>query len=474
MSGGSLKRVLKLREVLALSFGAMIGWSWVALTGTWISQAGTLGAATAFLIGGVAVVLIGLTYAELAAAMPRVGGEHVYSYRAMGAVASFICTWGILMGYVAVVAFEAVALPTVLIGLAPGLNAGYLWTIAGWDVYASWVAIGVAGAGLVTWVNVRGVRTAASMQLMVVTGLLIAGLMVLLGGITQGSVDNFMQGPPMSVAAVTGVMLIVPFMFVGFDVIPQAAEEIDLPSKEIGKALMLSVLVAVAWYVLIIVAVGLLLPGGRLTTSGLATAEAATLGWGTEWMGRVVLAAGVAGILTSWNAFLMGAGRATYALAHCGMLPRWLGVLHPRYGTPHRAIILIGISSMFAPLFGRPMLVWVANAGGLGIVIAYAMVVASFLILRRKEPDMPRPYRVAAGNWVGGAALLMSLAIGWLYMPGSPAGLVWPYEWAIVGGWAALGILVFGWCRWRYGSPDAEQVLEGVEDSQIVRPGSAG
>ena len=191
-------------------------------------------------------------------------------------------------------------------------------------------------------------------------------------------------------------------------------------------------------------------------------------------MGRVVLAAGVAGILTSWNAFLMGAGRATYALAHCGMLPRWLGVLHPRYGTPHRAIILIGISSMFAPLFGRPMLVWVANAGGLGIVIAYAMVVASFLILRRKEPDMPRPYRVAAGNWVGGAALVMSLAIGWLYMPGSPAGLVWPYEWAIVGGWAALGVLIFGWCRWRYGSPDADQVMEGVKDSQIVRPGSTG
>ena len=245
MSGGSLQRVLKLREVLALSFGAMIGWSWVALTGTWISQAGALGAATAFLIGGVAVVLIGLTYAELAAAMPRVGGEHVYSYRAMGAVASFVCTWGILMGYVAVVAFEAVALPTVLSGLAPGLNAGYLWTIAGWDVYASWVAIGVAGAALVTWVNVRGVRTAASMQLMVVIGLLVAGFMVLLGGIAQGSVENFMQGPPMSVASITGVMLIVPFMFVGFDVIPQAAEEIDLPSKEIGKALMLSVLVAV-------------------------------------------------------------------------------------------------------------------------------------------------------------------------------------------------------------------------------------
>jgi APA family basic amino acid/polyamine antiporter len=460
VNGGSLKRVLKLRDVLALSFGAMIGWSWVALTGTWISQAGAAGAAMAFLLGGVAMVLIGLTYAELAAAMPQVGGEHVYSYRAMGAVASFVCTWGILMGYVAVVAFEAVALPTVVVSLAPGLSAGYLWTIAGWDVYASWVLIGVLGAALVTWINIRGVRTAASMQLMVVIGLLIAGLMVLVGGLAQGSLENFVQGPALSLSTVTGVMIIVPFMFVGFDVIPQAAEEINLPSNQIGRALMLSVLVAVAWYVLIIVAVGLSLSPSQLLSTGLATADAASLDWGSQWMGRVVLGAGIAGILTSWNAFLMGAGRATYALAHCGMLPRWLGVLHPRYGTPHRAILVVGLTSMIAPLFGRPMLVWVANAGGLGIVIAYIMVVASFLILRRTEPDMPRPYRVAAGNWVGALAMVLSLGIAWLYLPGSPAGLVWPYEWAIVGGWALLGLTLYGWSRWRYGAPDASVVLE--------------
>lgn len=459
MSGGSLQRVLKLRDVLALSFGAMIGWSWVALTGSWISQAGPLGATVAFLVGGIAMVLIGLTYAELAAAMPQVGGEHVYSYRAMGATASFVCTWGILMGYVAVVAFEAVALPTVVISLAPGLNAGYLWSIAGWDVYASWVAIGVLGAALVTWVNVRGVRTAASMQLMVVIGLLLAGMMVLAGGLTQGSLDNFLSGPGLGLSSITGVMIIVPFMFVGFDVIPQAAEEIDLPSNQIGRALMLSVLVAVAWYVLIIVAVGFSLSPEQLNTTGLATADAASLDWGSPWMGRVVLVAGIAGILTSWNAFLMGAGRATYALAHCGMLPAWLGVLHPRYGTPHRAIIVIGLVSMLAPLFGRPMLVWVANAGGLGIVVAYLMVAASFMILRKREPEMPRPYRVPAGQLVGGLALVMALAIGWLYMPGSPAGLVWPYEWAIVGGWALLGIVLYGWCRWRYGTPGRASVL---------------
>ena len=462
VSGGSLQRVLNLRDVLALSFGAMIGWSWVALTGTCIIQAGAPGSAVAFLIGGVAVILIGLTYAELAAAMPQVGGEHVYSYRAMGAGASFVCTWGILMGYVAVVAFEAVALPTVAISLAPGFNLGYLWTVAGWDVYASWAVIGMLGAMLMMWINVRGVRTAASLQLIVVIGLLMAGVMVLLGALTQGSVANFMQGPAISISAISGIMIIVPFMFVGFDVIPQAAAEIDLPRPLIGKALMLSVVVAMAWYVLIIVAVGMSLSPSQLAATSLATADAATQGWNTPWMGRLVIVAGIAGILTSWNAFLLGASRAVYAMAHCGMLPAWLGVLHPRYGTPHRAIVAIGLTSMVAPLFGRPMLVWVANAGGLGIVIAYIMVVISFLILRRREPGMPRPYRVAAGNWVGWLALLLSLGIGWLYLPGSPAGLVWPYEWAIVGGWALLGLVLFIWSRWRYGPPDTARVMEGL------------
>jgi amino acid transporter len=90
----------------------MIGCGWVVLTGGWIQTAGSAGAMLAFLIGGIAVVLIGLTYAELASAMPLTGGEHVYSHRALGMGGSFFCTWAIILGYISVVAFEAVALRT--------------------------------------------------------------------------------------------------------------------------------------------------------------------------------------------------------------------------------------------------------------------------------------------------------------------------------------------------------------------------
>ena len=94
-----LQKVLGARAVIALSFGAMIGWSWVLLSANWVADAGWLGAPLAFLIGGVAILLIGLLYAELASAMPKTGGEHVYVLRALGPTASFWCSWALLMAY---------------------------------------------------------------------------------------------------------------------------------------------------------------------------------------------------------------------------------------------------------------------------------------------------------------------------------------------------------------------------------------
>ena len=89
-------KVLGRSAVLTLSFGAMIGWSWVLLTGLWVQEAGTLGTLIAFTVGGLAVTLIGLTYSELAAAMPRAGGEHIYTHRALGANWSFVCTLSLI------------------------------------------------------------------------------------------------------------------------------------------------------------------------------------------------------------------------------------------------------------------------------------------------------------------------------------------------------------------------------------------
>ncbi len=472
-SQGHFQRVLDSKEVLALAFGAMIGWGWVVLAGGWVQTAGSMGAVLAFVIGGIAVILIGLTYAELAAAMPLTGGEHVYAYRALGMGASFLCTWAIILGYVSVVAFEAVALPTVIEHLFPNYKVGLLWNVAGWDVYLTWVLVGSVGAVVMTWINIMGIKTCALLQKVVTLLILVVGIMLVTGALFNGETANMDPLFTTGMKGVLAVLIMTPFMFVGFDVIPQAAEEINLPFKQIGKVLIISVLMAVAWYIFIVIAVAMALSAEEAANSSLATADAMAAVFGGGWAGKLLVLAGIGGIITSWNAFLVGGSRAVYAMAHAHMLPAFLGKMHPKYNTPVNAIVLIGALSVIAPVFGRKALVWLVDAGGLGIVVAYATVALSFITLRKNEPDMPRPFKVANGMAVGYAAMILAIGIIILYMPGSPAALVWPYEWIIVLGWSALGVGFYLWARTVHGAEATHVVMQELKTGHSDLPESS-
>jgi basic amino acid/polyamine antiporter, APA family len=435
-----LIRALGRWDTLAVGFGAMIGFGWVVLVGGWLEDAGTLGAALAFLVGGLIMTLVGLAYAELVSAMPRAGGEHNYALRALGSRPAFVTSWAIVLGYVSVVAFEAVALPQTVLYLAPDMLAGRLWSVAGYDVYATWALVGIVGAVVITWINYVGIRPASVAQTIAVAFLIGVGLVLLTGTFVGGDVRNFEPWLTGGLAGFVSVLVATPFLFVGFDVIPQSAEEIDLPQRQVGKLLVVSVLMATAFYVVVVLSVSSALPHAELAAAELAAADGMAALWGSPAMGDLLILGGIAGILTSWNGFLIGASRILYAMAESGMLPRWFAYLHPRYRTPTHALLVIGGLSAIAPLFGRQMLVWLVDAGGVNIVIAFLLVSLSFLVLRRREPDMPRPFRVPAGPAVGWAAAVLSLGLAVLYLPGMPAALVWPAEWAIVGVWWLVGL----------------------------------
>lgn len=265
-------------------------------------------------------------------------------------------------------------------------------------------------------------------------------------------------------AGMLPVLMMVPFMFVGFDVIPQTAAEIDLPAKSIGRLLIISVFAAMFFYCSIIFGVSLALPQEAMDAKILSTPQAMqAVFFDSPWAAKIMVIAGLAGIVTSWNAFFIGGSRAIYALAHARMLPEFLGRLHPKYKTPHNAVLLIGICTFFAPLLGRPALLWFVNAGSLAIVIAYFCVCLSFLVLRRREPGMARPFYVKHGLWVGVIATAGSVGLIYMYMPLSPSALSLQ-EWAIFGVWMFAGACMYLVARRKFGTAESTRIMSADWD----------
>lgn len=466
-------KVMGAWDILVIAFGAMIGWGWVINSGDWITTAGFAGSIIAMLIGGVMVFFVGLTYAELTSAMPQCGGEHVFSYRAMGPTGSFVCTWMIILGYVATSAFEATALPTVITYLFPEFNQVYLYSIAGKDIYLTTILLGVGVAVLITFINIRGAKTAAILQTVLTAIIAIAGILLVVGSAVNGDGANITgqmweSGTGTTLGSVFKVACMTPFLFIGFDVIPQAAEEINVPYKKIGKIMLLSIFLAVAWYLLIIFAVCYIMPQSAIaqemsSQNGLVSAKAIEIAFRSPLMGKVLIIGGLCGIITSWNSFLMGGSRALYSMGESLMIPKMFGKLG-KHKTPEAAIILCGIACVVAPFFGRGVLVWLVDAASFGCVIAYMFVSISFCILRKKKPEMARPYKVKAGRFVGVMAVLMACFMTLLYIvPASfSAALVWQ-EWIVVGIWLALGAFFYFYSKKKYGAEFGRDIFI-VED----------
>ena len=469
-------KVMGAWDILVIAFGAMIGWGWVINSGDWITTAGFMGSIIAMLIGGVMVFFVGLTYAELTSAMPQCGGEHVFSYRAMGSTGSFVCTWMIILGYVATSAFEATALPTVITYLFPQFNQVYLYSIAGKDIYLTTILLGVGVAVLITFINIKGAKTAAILQTVLTAIIAVAGILLVVGSAINGEASNITgqmweSGAGNTFGSVFKVACMTPFLFIGFDVIPQAAEEINVPYKKIGKIMLLSIFLAIAWYLLIIFAVCYIMPQSAIAAemssqNGLVSAKAIEIAFRSPLMGKVLIIGGLCGIITSWNSFLMGGSRALYSMGESLMIPKMFGKLG-KNKTPEAAIILCGIACVVAPFFGRGVLVWLVDAASFGCVIAYMFVSISFCILRKKKPEMERPYKVKAGKFVGFMAVLMAGFMTLLYIvPASfSAALVWQ-EWIVVGIWLALGVFFYFYSKKKYGAEFGRDIFIVEDDGK--------
>ena len=462
-------KVLNTGDVLVVAFGAMIGWGWVVSSGQWITSGGVLGTVLGFIIGGIMIYFVGLCYAELTTAMPKCGGEHVFSYKAFGSIGAYICTWSIILSYIGVVCYEAVSFPTILQYVFPKIARGYLYSVGGFDIYFTWLLIAIGMALLILFLNIIGMKKAARFQKILTCVIAAVGIALVAGAAYSGNVNNLQNQLLVGdtngeiIQNIAKVAIMTPFFLFGFDVIPQAAEEINVPLKKLGKMMILSIIMAVSFYVLVVLAVGYVMNAEQINTSmlsatGLVTADAMGVAFNNANMAKVLIIGGLCGIVTSWNSFLIGGSRALYSMSVSYMLPRKFAVLHKKYNTPVNSLLLIGALSVISPFFGRSMLVWIVDAGNFACCFAYCIVSLSFIVLRRKEADMRRPYKVKHYKFVGIVAVIMSGTMSAMYIiPETNCTLVWQ-EWIIVGGWILLGIIMAYISKKKYGDKFANLI----------------
>lgn len=435
-----LKKAFKTKDILALAFGTMIGWGWIMLSGQWASEAGMVGAMAAYAIGAVLCIFVGLAYAELTPAIPCTGGSVVFSFKAMGYWPAAIAGIATSFAYIGVACWEGPAFASAIDYVVEIPKLGYLWNVQGYDVYLTWVSVAVVTSVIIVVINVLGAKAAAVFQSVATIGLIAVGLIFVFGGFAFGSIEN---AKPMltSVKGFSAVLLMVPAMFVGFDVIPQSASEMDVPLKKIPKLLILSICAAAIWYIAMILATGLSAPAAVRDAGSIPVADAMAYAFGSPVWGKICIIGALCGILTSWNGFLYGAARCLYAMAKAKMLPSFLAEIHPKYGTPYKAVILCGAVSTLSCLLGKSALSWFVNASSLGVVIMYFMVVLSFVFLRKRFPDMNRPYVIKHFYGVSIISVLVSIFFLYLYLPMGPSPLI-GIEWTLVLAWfAVFGIL---------------------------------
>ncbi len=461
--GSGLKRALGVGDLVLLSIGAVIGAGIFSTLGTAAAGETTAtgevvryGAGPALVLSfallGFVCGLSALCYAELAAMIPQAGSAYAYSYATLGEVIAWIIGWDLILEYavgnVAVAIawggyFNSLISPWVRL---PGwLTHGY------WNVQASTdpavrqlaeTAPHVAGVPLlvnlpafcivllITWLLVVGVRESTRVNnVMVIVKLLV---LVVFVGVGAMHIDpaNYTPFAPNGFTGIHQGAAIVFFAFIGFDAISTAAEETKDPQRNMPRGILIGLGICTAIYMVVgAVATGLV-PYQQLKSSdplahAFEVAGLSRFGWFIS-LGAVVSMSAV--ILV----FQYGQPRIFYAMARDGLLPPWAAKIHPKYKTPHVTTIITGVLVALGALVADDAATY--DLTNIGTLSAFALVCVGVLVLRIKEPERPRPFRVPfvwPVTLVGAASCIF-------VMQGLPA-----HAWVRFGLWLAIGLALY-------------------------------
>ncbi|MER7779484.1 amino acid permease [Streptomyces sp. NPDC096191] len=432
-SGGGLVRSLGLWQLTAIGVGGIIGAGIFTLAGTVAN--GTAGPAVlvSFLIAGIASAAAALSYAEFAGLIPKAGSAYTYGYAVLGELVGWFIGWDLLLEYTAIVAVVAIGisgyfsflvgemgadLPNWMLG-APGTGDGHKV-----DLFAAALCL------LIAYLLTLGIRNAARFEMVVVVLKVLVVLLVIAVGVFHIDTSNYNPFFPYGVGgAFTGAATVF-FAVFGYDAMSTAAEESKDAQRHMPKAIIYSLVISMVLYV----AACLVLTGMQNykdidPESGFSTAFKSV---GLGGLADVIAVGAIIGILTVMFTFMLGVTRVWFSMSRDGLLPKWFAKTHPTRHVPTRVTWIVGVAS--AAIAGFLPIGEAAELTNIGILLAFVVVCAAVIVLRYRQPDLPRTFRTPWMPFVPAVGIVFSI---WLI-----TFLQWQ-TWARFAVWFLVGLVIY-------------------------------
>ncbi|MGO2860840.1 MAG: APC family permease [Brevibacterium sp.] len=450
-----MAKTLKPHWVFAIALGSAVGWGAFILPTDWLATGGPLGALSGFAIGAGLMIIIAISYGFLIRTFPVSGGELAYALIAYGRIHAFFAGWFLTLGYVCVVALNASALALLFRKIMPSvIEQGYLYTVAGWDVYLPEIIISITALIVFAFLNIRGAALSGRVQYWACILMIVAVAAILIAVIASPDThfDNMSPALPAGVSplpAIIAIVAIAPWAFIGFDNVPQAAEEFDFSPAKALKLIILAIVTAAALYMAMLVSVAMAEPWQPLANSGSAWGTADAVTGIIGGVGLMLLAVAITmGVSTGLNGFYVSASRVLLAMGRAEMIPPMFGRLHHKYKTPHIGITAVLVICLISPWFGRAALTWVVDMSSIGVTIAYLYTcLCAFRIFRptreAHDPEaLPGMYSTTKKILSGVGAAIAVIFMLLLLIPGSPGALGKESLIALIV-WIVIGVLFF-------------------------------
>ncbi|MFF4572836.1 amino acid permease [Streptomyces sp. NPDC001410] len=454
----ALKKSLTALDLTVFGVGVIIGTGIFVLTGKVAKETAGPAVSLGFVVAGIVCALAALCYAEFASTVPVAGSAYTFSYASIGELPAWIIGWDLVLEFALGTAVVAVGWSGYMRSLLD--NAGWHLPdyLAGRDG-ATGFGFDILAAALVlvlTAILVIGMKLSARVTEVVVAIKVTVVLIVIIAGAFFINSDNYKPFIPKAQTVEAGGSLKAPliqliagwapsnfgvmgiftaasvvfFAFIGFDVVATAAEETKNPQRDMPRGILGSLFICTALYVLVSIVVTGMQHYTKLSVDApLADAFKAN---GHPWYAGAISFGAVIGLTTVCMILLLGQTRVFFAMSRDGLLPRFFSIVHPRFRTPHRPTILLGV--LIAVIAGFTSLSELAELVNIGTLFAFVVVAVGVVVLRRTRPDLHRAFRTP---WVPFIPILSVAATLWL-MLNLPA-----ETWLRFAIWMVIGCFVY-------------------------------